>query len=70
MTNPSRAAPSGVRTQQMKMSRNMIHLTGADTANPAPATAPTMEWLVEMGIFQAVAITTHAQPANAETKAI
>ena len=59
----------GVKIQQINISKSIFHLTKACIAKPAPATAPTIEWLVEIGIFQYVAKTTQAQAAKLATSA-
>ena len=53
----------------MNIFPNTFQFTGTLIAKPAPATAPTIEWLVEIGILQQVAKTTQAQAANTETMA-
>src|SRR3989338_7482711 len=53
----------------MNMSKSVLYFTGAPIAMPAPATAPTIEWLVEIGIFQYVAKITHRHAPRQATSA-
>ena len=54
----------------MKISRSFLHITGVAIANPAPATAPTIEWEVETGILRYVAIKTQMPAPKQAARAI
>src|SRR5690554_5053058 len=70
-TYATRAPPTGVSTQAETMSSSFAHTMGTlPAASPAPATAPTMEWVVDTGSFRYVAANSHPPAASMAARAM
>ncbi len=63
--------PSGVNDPRHNDVDQLPHKIGTlPAASPAPATAPTIEWVVDTGNFKYVAANSHMPEANIAAKAI